>query len=160
MKKSEQIRKEIMKKDKELIRLSNTMDIINREIRELQKELENTELQECIDGWLLEHFGVFSEKEARDGRFIVFDKEGKYVKTVICNESPEADFPKAYACTAIGESREGTLEEWLMEHKLYSQPASSFIVRDRRWYGLTFKMMLRNFGWEFDKNGFLKNTDW
>lgn len=107
-----------------------------------------------IDNWLNEHFGILNQKEAKQKSiFIVFDKNGNFVKTVTTGYGEEFHYvsPAEDNCT---------MEYWLRKNKLYAHKASSFCGRNRSWYNLSLKEQLENLCWEFDESGKVRKTQW
>ena len=123
-------------------------------LKEEKEEVKKKEEEQFIDNWMNEHFGIPNQKEARQKSiFIVFDKYGKFIKTVTTGYGEEFHYDGP-------EEDKDTLEHWLKENKLYAHRASSFCDRSKSWYELSFKEQLKNLSWEFDENGKLKKTQW
>ena len=151
-----EIDKQIQIEHDYMVKLYAQINACEESIEHLKRErqkAENEEINNYIDNWLNEKFGIKSQKEARSNVFIVFDKEGNFVKTVKCGLGEEF----RYVSPA---EEEGTLEYWLKKSKLYAHNASSFCDRGMKWYQMTFKEQLENLCWEFDKNGKLFKTQW
>ena len=85
-------------------------------IKHLKTERENVKKEEeklFIDNWFNEHFGISSQKEARQKSvFIVFDKSANFVKTVTVGYNEEFHYISPV-------EDEDTMEHWLKENKLY-----------------------------------------
>lgn len=126
-------------------------------IKQLKAEREDVKKEEeklFIDHWLNEHFGISSQKEARQKSiFIVFDKNANFVKTVTTGHGEEFLYVSPV-------EDEDTMEHWLRKNRLYAHRASSFCDRNRSWYDLSFKEQLENLCWEFGENGKLIKTQW
>lgn len=105
-----------------------------------------------IDNWLASTFGIPNQMEARNGKYIVFDENGTFIKTVSCGLDQEFHY--------VGpSSEEGTLEHWLKKNGLYAQYASSFCGRNRAWYEMSLQDQLKNLCWEFSGDGKVKNKE-
>lgn len=151
-----EIDKQIQMEHDYMVKLYAQVNAYEESIEHLKKErkkAEENELNVYIDNWLSEKFGIKSQKEARGNVFIVFDKEGNFIKTVTCGY--DADF---HYVSPV-EDKE-TMEYWLKKNKLYAHNASSFCNRNYNWYQKSFKAQLENLCWEFDKNGKLSKTQW
>lgn len=127
----------------------NGLEHLKRE----REEAEEFERKSFIDAWLRETFGIQNQEEARDGLFIVFDRNANFVKTVTCGYNK--DFP--YVSPPI---ETNTLEHWLKMNKYYAHCASSFCDRSRSWYEMSFQEQLKNLSWEFDEDGKIIKTQW
>lgn len=130
-----------------------SMERLERERKILIKEQEEKTLDLAIDAFLDSSFGIENQKEARAGKYVVFDKECNVIKTVACGNFDGADFNYV---SGDGDS----LENWLKENKLYAHSCSSFLGRSLGWYNMTFKEQLKNLMWEFSASGELKKTQW
>lgn len=151
-----EIDKQLQEEHDCMVKLYAQINAYEESMERLKKELkvaEEEELKIYIDNWLNEKFGIKSQKEARSGVFVVFDKEANFVKTVTCGIG--ADFH--YVSPADDKE---TMEYWLKKNKLYAHAASSFCDRNYAWYQKSFKEQLENLCWEFDKNGKLCKTQW
>lgn len=74
-------------------------------------------------------------------KYVVFNKYGKRIKTVVV--------------TSIEE-----FENELRKEKLYAQRQDCFEDRSEQWNRKSFRGKLESLGWEFDRNGKLINTEW
>ena len=151
-----EIDEQLQKEHDSVVQLYTQINAYEASIERLKKErkrAEENELKLYIDGWLNDNFGIKNQKEARNGRYIVFDKEANYIKTVTCGYNAEFHY--------LGPAEEyDTLEHWLKEKKLYAHSASSFCNRSFGWYQKTFKEQLENLCWEFDEDGKVCKTQW
>ena len=77
--------------------------------------------------------------------FVIFNKKAEFIKSI----DPYKEFSKF-----------DEFINWLKKEKVYAHAASSFNARHLQWYDLTLAEQLKNLGWEFDNNGYVKNTDW
>lgn len=148
-----EIDNQIQKEHDYIVQLYAQINSYEHSIEHLKAERQTAEKKEnemFIDNWLNEHFGISSQKEARQKSiFIVFDKNANFVKTITTGYGEEFHYVNP------SEDKD-TMEHWLRENKLYAHRASSFCDRNRSWYDLSFKEQLENLCWEFDKNGKLK----
>ena len=152
-----EIDEDIVKEYSYMNQLYAQINSYEQSIKHLKAERENVKKEEeklFIDNWLNEHFGISSQKEARQKSiFIVFDKNANFVKTVTTGHGEEFLYVSPV-------EDEDTMEHWLRKNKLYEHRASSFCDRNRSWYDLSFKEQLENMCWEFGENGKLKKTQW
>lgn len=151
-----EIDKQIQTEHSHMTQLYAQIKAYEESLERLKKErslAEEEEIKSYIDNWLNEKFGIKNQKEARSGVFIVFDKEGNFVKTVTCGYGAEFHYVSP-------EDDKDTLEYWLKKNKLYAHVASSFCDGNYNWYQKSFKEQLENLCWEFDKNGKLYKTQW
>lgn len=150
-----EIKKQIQEESEILDKLYTRIHFYEKDIESLKRKYKKAEERErnCfVDEWLKATFGIQDQKEARDGRYIVFDKDARFIKTVACGHGEEFH--------RVGPSSEkGTLEHWLKKNKLYAHCASSFCDRSREWYDMSFKEQLESLSWEFN-GGRIVKTQW
>ena len=156
-----EINRQIQAKEYEITELSLQLQALQTKIDAYRHMIDNLEeeriaakdeeLKAYIDNWLSENFGIKNQNEARNGIFIVFDKEANFVKTVTCGIGAEFH----YAGPAKDKN---TMEYWLQKNKLYAHRASSFCDRNYDWYRKSFKEQLQDLGWKFYCNGKLSKT--
>lgn len=156
MRTTKEIDEQIQEENDQIRRLYAQINLYEESISRLKKErkiAEEEELNIYIDQWLDKNFGIRNQKEAENGKFIVFDKEGRFIKTVSCGL--DADFH--YVSPA---NEKGTFEYWLKKNRLYAQAACSFCNRSFEWYQKSFREQLENLGWEFTTDGKVRKTQW
>lgn len=150
-----EIDKQIQKEHDYIVQLYAQINAYEQSIKHLKAERQVAEKNEdelFIDSWFNKHFGISSQKEARQKSiFIVFDKNANFVKTITTGYGEEFHYVSP-------SEDEDTMEHWLKENDLYAHRASSFCDRNRNWYDLSFKEQLESLCWKFDKNGKLKKT--
>lgn len=91
-------------------------------LKQERKVAEAEELNSYIDNWLNKKFGIKSQKDARNGMYIVFDSEANYITTVTCGRDKEFQYVSPV-------TDKNTLEYWLKKYGFYGHSASSFCGR-------------------------------
>lgn len=123
------------------------------QLKRMRQMTEERHMDAFIDNWLNKKFGIPNQRVAKNGIFLVFDEDGRFIKTVSCGYG--ADFHH------VGPAKDkDTLEHWLKKNKLYAQSASSFCSRSYVWYQMTFREQLENLFWEFGQDGKLISRAW
>lgn len=143
---SEELKNAIEREKAEIEERLNEIKNLKLDICEKEKQLaelinkeRDEKERECINKYLN---GL---PESRDDAFVVFDKQGNFIKSVDMKEE-------------FGHFEE--MEKFLKKEKLYAQALCSFYGRSSEWYDMTLQEQLKNLQWEFNKKGNLKNTKW
>lgn len=146
MRTAKEIDKQIQKEHDCVVQLYAQINAYEQSMEHLKAEQQAAEKKEnelFIDNWLNEHFGISSQKEARQKSiFIVFDKNANFIKTITTGLGEEFHYVSSV-------EDDDTMEHWLKENKLYAHRASSFCDRNRSWYDLSFKEQLENLNWDW-----------
>ncbi|MGN0513063.1 MAG: hypothetical protein ACI4GD_02200 [Lachnospiraceae bacterium] len=151
-----EIDRQIQEEHDHMIQLYAQIHAYETSIEHLNQErkvAEAEELNSYIDNWLNQKFGIKSQKDARNGMYIVFDSEANYIRTVACGRGKEFH----YISPA---DNEGSFAYWLRKYTFYAHSASSFCGRSYTWYQKSFKEQLESLCWEFDEYGKLTKTQW
>lgn len=105
-----EIDEDIVKEYSYMNQLYAQINSYEQSIKHLKAERENVKKEEeklFIDNWLNDHFGISSQKEARQKSiFIVFDKNANFVKTVTTGHGEE------FLYVSPVEDKD-TMEHWL-----------------------------------------------
>lgn len=108
------------------------INMIERSIEALEKEhkeAEIAELDQFVQAWMKEKFGICTPTEA-EVTYSVFDWGGEYVRTMPMSSIKPSKF-----------------QEYLDENRCNAQLAVTFYGKSREWYDLPLKDQLLTLGW-------------